>query len=56
MDYKLLYDVCNLLSIPCIPYHESLAMIDALNYFIEFWYVEKLANKLYARLEILVKI
>lgn len=45
---KLIRDVPHLLSIHCIAHHEALAITDASNYFLEFEYVEKLANKIYS--------
>ena len=45
---KLLQEVPHLLCIHCIAHREALAIIDASNYFPEFNYIDKLANKIYS--------
>ena len=44
---KLLREVPHLLCIHCVAHHEALAITDASNYFPEFSYISKLANKVY---------
>ena len=45
---KLLRDVPHLLCIHCVAHREALAITDASNYFPEFSYIDKLANKIYS--------
>jgi hypothetical protein len=44
---KLLREVPHLLCIHCVAHREALAITDATNYFTEFNYIDKLANKVY---------
>ena len=48
MVAKLLRDVPHLLCIHCVAHREALAITDASNYFPEFSYIDKLANKIYS--------
>jgi hypothetical protein len=45
---KLLHEVPHLLCIHCVAHHEALAITNASNYFPEFNYIDKLANKVYS--------
>ena len=45
---KLLRDVPHLICIHCVAHREALAITDASNYFLEFIYIDKLANKVYS--------
>ena len=55
MASKLLREVPHLLCIHCVAHHEALAITDASNYFPEFSYIGKLANKVYSWLGISAK-
>ena len=45
---KFLFEVAHLLCIHCVAHREALAIADASNYFPEFNYIDKLANKVYS--------